>query len=112
MESMSEFVSSNWLCVSLSVAAALFFHTVVKLLVLLWWRPKRIEQDFANQSIKGPPYRFFHGNVKEMVGMMIKASSKPMSSPTSLFSHDILPRVLSFYPPWKKNYGKTLPDGN
>uniref|UniRef100_A0A2P2INI3 Uncharacterized protein MANES_14G129000 n=1 Tax=Rhizophora mucronata TaxID=61149 RepID=A0A2P2INI3_RHIMU len=73
---------------------------VLKIAVLLWWRPRRIEEHFSKQGIKGPPYRFFIGNVKEVVEMMLKASSQPMP-----FSHNILPRVLSFYHHWKKVYG-------
>uniref|UniRef100_A0A2P2INH7 Cytochrome P450 n=1 Tax=Rhizophora mucronata TaxID=61149 RepID=A0A2P2INH7_RHIMU len=76
---------------------------VLKIAVLLWWRPRRIEEHFSKQGIKGPPYRFFIGNVKEVVEMMLKASSQPMP-----FSHNILPRVLSFYHHWKKVYGATF----
>ncbi|KAG8495632.1 hypothetical protein CXB51_013409 [Gossypium anomalum] len=76
---------------------------VLKVIVLLWWRPKRIEDHFSRQGIRGPPYHFFIGNVKELVGMMLKASSQPMP-----FSHNILPRVLSFYHHWKKIYGATF----
>lgn len=73
---------------------------VLKVTISLWWRPRKIEGHFSNQGIRGPPYRFFIGNVKELVGMMMKASEKPMP-----FSHNILPRVLSFYHHWKKIYG-------
>ena len=73
---------------------------VLKVTISLWWRPRKIEGHFSKQGIRGPPYRFFIGNVKELVGMMMKASEKPMP-----FSHNILPRVLSFYHHWKKIYG-------
>ena len=73
---------------------------VLKVVVVLWWRPRKIENHFSKQGIRGPPYRFFIGNVKELVSMMLKASSQPMP-----FSHNILPRVLSFYHHWKKIYG-------
>ncbi|KAK8547146.1 hypothetical protein V6N13_097865 [Hibiscus sabdariffa] len=76
---------------------------VLKVIVLLWWRPKRIEDHFSRQGIRGPPYQFFIGNVKELVGMMLKASSQPMP-----LSHNILPRVLSFYHHWRKIYGATF----
>lgn len=76
---------------------------LLKLTVLLWWRPRKIEGHFSKQGIRGPPYRFFIGNVRELVGMMLKASSQPMP-----FSHNILPRVLSFYHHWKKIYGATF----
>ncbi|KAI4335779.1 hypothetical protein L6164_014389 [Bauhinia variegata] len=76
---------------------------VLKVAVLLWWRPRKIEGHFSKQGIRGPPYRFFIGNVKELVSMMLKASSQPMPC-----SHNILPRVLSFYHHWKKIYGTTF----
>lgn len=79
----------------------IFLLCVLKVTVLLWWRPRKIEGYFAKQGIRGPPYHFFIGNVKELVGMMLKASSQPMPN----FSHNILPRVLSFYHHWKKIYG-------
>ncbi|GLT98477.1 hypothetical protein SLE2022_159810 [Rubroshorea leprosula] len=77
---------------------------VLKLGVLLWWRPRRIEDHFSKQGIRGPPYHFFIGNVKELAGMMLNASSQPMPN----FSHNILPRVLTFYHHWKKLYGTTF----
>uniref|UniRef100_A0A5B6YZI1 Cytochrome P450 734A1 n=1 Tax=Davidia involucrata TaxID=16924 RepID=A0A5B6YZI1_DAVIN len=76
---------------------------VLKIMVHLWWRPRRIEQHFSKQGIKGPPYHFFIGNIKELVGLALKASSQPMP-----LCHNILPRVLSFYHHWRKIYGATF----
>nr|XP_048320717.1 cytochrome P450 734A1 isoform X2 [Ziziphus jujuba var. spinosa] len=84
----------------LVLISLIVFALAVKVFVLLWWRPRKIEGHFSKQGIRGPPYHFFIGNVKEVVGMMLKASSQPMP-----FSHNILPRVLSFYHHWKKIYG-------
>ncbi|OIW19737.1 hypothetical protein TanjilG_18547 [Lupinus angustifolius] len=80
-----------------------FLLLVLKVTVVLWWRPRKIEGHFSKQGIRGPPYRFFIGNVKELVDMMLKASSQPMP-----LSHNILPRVFSFYHHWKKIYGTTF----
>ncbi|KAJ6829794.1 putative cytochrome P450 superfamily protein isoform X1 [Iris pallida] len=77
----------------------------MKVMEVLWWRPRRMEEHFAKQGIRGPPYRFLFGNVKEMVALMLDSSSKPMVPHNS---HNILPRVLSFYPHWKKIYGSTF----
>ncbi|CAI0543049.1 unnamed protein product [Linum tenue] len=93
-----------WLMLKLAAASFLAAVFVLKIVVLLWWKPRRIEDHFSKQGIRGPPYRFFIGNVKELVEMMLKASSQPM--PT--YSHNILPRVLSFYHQWKKIYGDGL----
>ncbi|URE09395.1 Cytochrome P450 [Musa troglodytarum] len=92
-----------WLC--LGVIGASVFVALEAALEFLWWRPKRLEKHFARQGIRGPPYRFFIGSVNEMVGMMLEASSEPMTPQTS---HDILPRVLPFYHYWKKIYGSTF----
>ncbi|CAL9123649.1 unnamed protein product [Musa acuminata var. zebrina] len=102
---MGETVGWSWKwCLSLSAIGACMFMAL-KVLDFLWWRPKRVEEHFAKQGIRGPPYRFFVGCVKEMVGLMLEASSKPMMPQTS---HNILPRVLSFYHHWKKIYGSTF----
>ncbi|KAI0502275.1 hypothetical protein KFK09_017222 [Dendrobium nobile] len=98
----------RWL-LPFSTAAVLIAIVLIaasfKLLLILWWKPKRIEQHFAKQGIRGPPYRFFVGNLREIVGLMLEASSTPMSPQSS---HNILPRVLSFYHHWKKIYGSTF----
>ncbi|XP_020572675.1 cytochrome P450 734A6-like [Phalaenopsis equestris] len=90
---------------SMAAAAALCLAAALRLINILWWRPKRIEEHFAKQGIRGPPYRLFIGNLREMVSLMLEASSKPMAPKNS---HNILPRVLSFYHHWKKIYGSTF----
>ncbi|VFQ63098.1 unnamed protein product [Cuscuta campestris] len=87
-------------CASISLAVCLF---VVRGICYLWWRPRKTEEHFAKQGIRGPPYRFFIGNAKEIVSLMVKASSQHMSN-----CHNILPRVLPFYHHWKKIYGATF----
>lgn len=92
-----------WQWLKLVGICLMLLMMVLKMVVLLWWRPRKIEEHFSRQGIRGPPYHFFVGNVKELVGMMLKASSQPMR-----FSHNILPRVLSFYHNWKKIYGTIM----
>ncbi|KAJ0724277.1 putative cytochrome P450 [Helianthus annuus] len=75
---------------------------LVFVMKVLWLKPKKIEEHFGKQGIKGPPYCFFTGNAKEIISLTMKASSQPMPMP---FSHNILPRVLSFYHHWNKIYG-------
>ena len=98
--SMFSAMEEVWYWFKLLVICFMALVFVLKVVVLLWWRPRKIEHHFSKQGIRGPPYRFFIGNVKELVGLMLKASSQPMP-----FSHNILPRVLSFYHHWKKIYG-------
>ena len=86
---------------AVAAVAAVVVILGAKVGLVLWWKPRRIENHFLRQGIGGPPYRFFIGNFKELVSMMAAASSHPMPN----FSHNILPRVLSFYHHWKKIYG-------
>ncbi|XP_015694204.2 cytochrome P450 734A6 [Oryza brachyantha] len=88
------------------VAAAAAVWVAVKVVEVLWWRPRRVEEQFARQGIRGPRYRFLVGCVREMVALMVAASAEPMPPPYR--SHNVLPRVLAFYHHWKKIYGSTF----
>nr|GMC58754.1 cytochrome P450 734A1-like [Ipomoea batatas] len=93
-------VWENMKVLCISIVACLF---VLRGMAYLWWRPRKMEHHFAKQGIRGPPYRFFIGNAKEIVSLMVKASSQSMT-----YCHNILPRVLPFYHHWKKIYGATF----
>ncbi|XP_031106954.1 cytochrome P450 734A1-like [Ipomoea triloba] len=93
-------VWENMKVLCICAVACLF---VLRGMAYLWWRPRKMEHHFAKQGIRGPPYRFFIGNAKEIVSLMVKASSHPMT-----YCHNILPRVLPFYHHWKKIYGATF----
>ena len=95
----------SWREAAVAVLAWLVLHVATRVADALWWRPRRLEAHFAEQGVRGPPYRFLLGSVKEMVGLMAEASAKPMSPPTS---HNALPRVLAFYHYWRKIYGAWL----
>ncbi|KAL1551429.1 cytochrome P450 734A1-like protein [Salvia divinorum] len=79
----------------------ILFVLVLKLVVHLWWAPRRVESFFMKQGIKGPKYQLFLGNLKELASLNMMASAQSMPP----LSHNILPRVLSFYHHWKKIYG-------
>ncbi|GJN05656.1 hypothetical protein PR202_ga23305 [Eleusine coracana subsp. coracana] len=93
-----------WGWTAAAVAAAAY--VAAKLMEVLWWRPRRVEEHFARYGIRGPRYRFFVGCVREMVALMVAASAKPMPRPYR--SHNVLPRVLAFYHHWRKIYGSTF----
>lgn len=69
----------------------------------IWWKPWCIQRALASQGIQGPGYRFFHGNSKEISGMMEKSMSRPME-----LSHDILPKVFPHVHLWMNIYGTRL----
>ncbi|KAG6526250.1 hypothetical protein ZIOFF_016232 [Zingiber officinale] len=91
-------------CLSQGVIAACV-AIALKLLDALWWRPRRVERHFAQQGVRGPPYCFFIGCIREMTALMPDSSSKPTMP---LDNHNILPRVLPFYHHWKNIYGTLL----
>ncbi|KAI3516928.1 hypothetical protein L1887_16082 [Cichorium endivia] len=67
----------------------------------LWFKPKKIEKFLRDQGLKGSPYRFGLGDLKEMVQMSSEAKSKPMN-----LTHDIAPRVLPFFHKSVATHGK------
>jgi PHYB activation tagged suppressor 1 len=94
---------SSWSSLAVAVTAGcLLLHVAARVADALWWRPRRLEAHFARQGVRGPPYRFLFGSVREMVALMVEATAKPMSPATS---HNALPRVLAFYHYWRKIYG-------
>ncbi|KAK9092523.1 hypothetical protein Syun_027434 [Stephania yunnanensis] len=61
----------------------------------------KLERQLRRQGIKGPPYKLFHGGLKDNSAALMEAQSKPMK-----LSHSILPRVLPFIHQTVQNYGK------
>ncbi|KDP35175.1 hypothetical protein JCGZ_10709 [Jatropha curcas] len=53
-----------------------------------------------SQGIKGPSYKLFYGNNKEIIHMTNKASNNPME-----LSHQVFPTVLPHVHSWMKLYG-------
>jgi len=86
-----------WLCYLIIFWFVLLI--VQKVVINLCWRPRRIQNHFLKQGIRGPKYNFLLGNLKEI------ADLQPSSSQNFSLSHDIVPRVFSFYHHWKNIYG-------
>lgn len=83
------------------IISSFFVILLVKIFVRdLWWIPTRIENHFMKQGIKSPKYEYFLGNLRAISSLSLMASAESMP-----LSHDILPRVLSFFHLWKKIYG-------
>ncbi|XP_073316966.1 cytochrome P450 734A1-like [Primulina huaijiensis] len=95
---MEDYYNLNFLG-SLLISCILMLF-VLKIVVHIWWTPRKIGSHFTKQGIKGPKYHLLLGNMKEISSLNLIASSQSMP-----FSHNILPRVLSFYHHWKKIYG-------
>ncbi|KAI7733993.1 hypothetical protein M8C21_014331, partial [Ambrosia artemisiifolia] len=71
---------------------AIFLFSIWRISNWLWFKPKKIEKFLKDQGLKGTPYRFMYGDLKEMAQMTSEAKSKPMN-----LSHDIVPRVMPFF---------------
>ncbi|TYG36973.1 hypothetical protein ES288_D13G105400v1 [Gossypium darwinii] len=74
---------------------------LIRLLHTFWWTPVYIQYRLGSQGIKGPSYKFIHGNTKEMLEMRNAALSKPLG-----LLDDIFPRVLPHVYTWLSKYGK------
>ncbi|KAI4333424.1 hypothetical protein L6164_018244 [Bauhinia variegata] len=67
----------------------------------VWLRPKRLERLLREQGLQGSSYRLLVGDSNQMIKMLKEAKSKPMN-----LSHNIAPRVFSFYHQTFNKYGK------
>ncbi|KDP35171.1 hypothetical protein JCGZ_10705 [Jatropha curcas] len=56
-----------------------------------------------SQGIKGPSYKLFYGNIKEIIHMTKRASSNSME-----LSHQVFPTVLPHFQSWMNLYGKNF----
>ncbi|KAC9216383.1 hypothetical protein E3N88_46191 [Mikania micrantha] len=57
----------------------------------VWLRPKAMEKSLREQGLTGNRYRFFFGDLKEMVQMANQAKRKPIK-----LTDSIVPRVIPF----------------
>ncbi|XP_021619713.1 cytochrome P450 CYP749A22 isoform X2 [Manihot esculenta] len=71
-----------------------------KFLYTEWWTPIFIQSLMRSQGIKGPSYRFLHGNTKEITNMRNETMKNPME-----LSHHVLPRIQPHIYSWIKLYG-------
>ncbi|KAL2546270.1 Cytochrome [Forsythia ovata] len=88
---------STLLEIFLCLIALIFARFLYKVV----WIPFHVQNVMRSQGIKGPSYKFIHGNTNE--GFSIKQQS--MKYPMEL-SHDIFPRVQPHFYSWMKLYGK------
>ncbi|RHN74761.1 putative 11-oxo-beta-amyrin 30-oxidase [Medicago truncatula] len=62
-----------------------------KMLIWSWLKPKKLERVLREQGLKGNPYRFLVGDMKEYLKMEKEVRSKPLN-----LSDDIVPRVFPY----------------
>ena len=97
--------SSGDLVIMLSSFLSLFLLLLALINIFLtqWWTPTRLQKLMGRQGIKGPCYRLFQGNNKQISDMKNEAISRPKS-----LSHDLFPLVQPHYKLWAKIYGNKL----
>ncbi|XP_076935974.1 cytochrome P450 CYP72A219-like [Bidens hawaiensis] len=81
--------------------ASIFLFCIWRILNWVWFKPKKIEKFLRDQGLKGTPYKFLYGDLKEMTQMTNEAKSKPMN-----LTHNIAPRVLPFFHKSITTHGK------
>ncbi|KAF7131986.1 hypothetical protein RHSIM_Rhsim09G0123100 [Rhododendron simsii] len=92
--------------IAILLSCSLCFYLLFFFLTLLrkmWWTPNRIQRAMNLQGIRGPPYRFVYGNMKEVLNMTTATMSKPMG-----LSHNIFPRLQPHLHSWLNIYGKNM----
>ncbi|KAL4184709.1 hypothetical protein AMTRI_Chr10g2480 [Amborella trichopoda] len=103
MENNTIIPASTTLLCSSSLLILFLVFKLVEFVVRVWWVPLRITRLMEKQGIRGPPYKFLHGNNKEVLQMAMESAMKPMD-----FTHDILPRVQPHIYAWSKIYGNSF----
>ncbi|XVF66776.1 hypothetical protein PTKIN_Ptkin10aG0065500 [Pterospermum kingtungense] len=76
------------MAVLITVVSTLTISWALKLLYVVWWRPKMIENQLRKHGIHGYPYKLVHGNAKEMIKLAKEKWPQPVEQP-----HHILPLI-------------------
>ncbi|KAK2991409.1 hypothetical protein RJ640_010873 [Escallonia rubra] len=87
--------------VAISFGFLAFLSWAWRVLNWVWLRPKKLERLLRQQGFNGNPYRFLHGDSRDIYEMAKEARNKPIS-----LSDDILTRIVPFYYQSIKNFGK------
>ncbi|KAL5715550.1 unspecific monooxygenase [Ranunculus cassubicifolius] len=80
------------LSILVAISVVLAISLAWKVLSAVCLNPKKIEKVFKEQGIKGSPYKFLYGDLKEIVATSKQARATPME-----LNHKIVPQVMPFY---------------
>lgn len=89
--------------IPLLAVCVLIFSSLI-ILYKLWWTPLHLQSLMHSQGIRGPSYRFLHGNTKEIIKMKQQITNQ---TPMDL-SHHIFPRIQPHLYSWMKLYGNNF----
>ncbi|KAK9085339.1 hypothetical protein Sjap_025750 [Stephania japonica] len=70
-------------------SAVVLSFWVAKVLIWVWWKPKKLEKLLREQGFNGTSHMFFFRDLRQLVSMTENALSKPIN-----LSHNIVPRGL------------------
>ncbi|OAY59339.1 cytochrome P450 CYP749A22 isoform X2 [Manihot esculenta] len=93
-------VMGNLLVYTVSCLCLFLLVNLIKFFSKAWWIPIRIQSSMRSQGIRGPSYRFLHGNTREISNMRNRIMNGPME-----LSHQMLPRLQPHIYSWIKLYG-------
>ncbi|KAI9191584.1 hypothetical protein LWI28_010431 [Acer negundo] len=85
-------------------SASLVFYGLMRVVYVVWWKPKSLERQLRQQGIKGTSFnllQFRGGDMKKMAKVYKETWSKPMS-----LNHHIAPYVLPSFHQMVQKYGK------
>ncbi|KAL6842591.1 hypothetical protein ACP4OV_027435 [Aristida adscensionis] len=103
-KSLSEAVASMpWSLLAYGLLGLVLLWQGGRLLERLWLHPRRLERALRAQGLRGTPYRFLFGDLKDYGRLAKEARSRPLP----LRCHDIAPRVAPFLHSNIREHGKT-----
>ncbi|KAI9184889.1 hypothetical protein LWI28_002192 [Acer negundo] len=85
-------------------SASLVLYGLMRVVYVVWWRPKSLEKELRQQGIQGTSFnllQFHGGDMRKMVKVSKETWSKPMS-----LNHHIAPYVLPSFHQMVQKYGK------
>ncbi|KAK4854265.1 hypothetical protein QYF36_021272 [Acer negundo] len=85
-------------------SASLVLYGLMRVVYVVWWRPKSLEKQLRQQGIKGTSFnllQFRGGDMKKMAKVYKETWSKPMP-----LNHHIAPYVLPYFHQMVQKYGK------
>ncbi|KAJ3689474.1 hypothetical protein LUZ61_018638 [Rhynchospora tenuis] len=87
-----------------SISVMIIYQLLLKLFLILSWRPYVMAKKYREQGIVGPKYKFVFGCFQEILSLKRSAAGITMD----INSHDFTPRIYPHFLTWMSVYGKTF----
>ncbi|KAF6147033.1 hypothetical protein GIB67_036752 [Kingdonia uniflora] len=89
------------IAIFLSCLCLYLFFALIEFLYRIWWKPIQIQNMLRAQGIRGPSYKFLHGNTIDVYKMRRESMMKPLE-----LSDNILAGVQPHIHSWINLYGR------